>query len=74
MFDYKEFKKEMTERGHSVSKKGIYITIEPNNNYIEYAKGFLYAEDVIKGYEEELKFVSWNHFNTWIYSVRFKVV
>lgn len=29
MFDYKEFKKEMSKRGHEVHKRGDYITIEP---------------------------------------------
>lgn len=29
MFDYKEFKKEMSKRGHRVHKHGDYITIEP---------------------------------------------
>ena len=43
MFDYKEFKKEMCKRGHEVHKHGDYITIEPNNNYEGYNKGFLYA-------------------------------
>ena len=54
MFDYKEFKKEMCKRGHEVHKHGDYITIEPNNNYEGYNKGFLYASDVIKGFEHEL--------------------
>ena len=43
MFDYKEFKKEMCKRGHEVHKHGDYITIEPNNNYEGYNKGFLYS-------------------------------
>ena len=74
MFNYKEFKKEMENRGHKVSKKGNYITIVPNNNYTEYAKGFLCGTDVIEGYEEYLKLLWMDHFNTWIYSVRFKIV
>lgn len=74
MFDYKEFKNEMQNRGHEVHKKGDYITINPNNNYIEYAKGFMCAGDIIDGYEDDLKFVSWEHFNTHIYWARFKVV
>lgn len=51
MFDYKEFKKEMKNRGHKVHKRGDYITIEPNNNYKGYSKGFLYAPDIIEGFE-----------------------
>ena len=74
MFDYKEFKKEMCKRGHEVHKHGDYITIEPNNNYEGYKKGFLYASDVIKGFEHELRLIYMHHFNTWIYSARFKIV
>lgn len=40
MFDYKEFKKEMSKRGHEVHKNGKYLTIIPNNNYEGYDKGF----------------------------------
>ena len=32
MFDYKEFKKEMSKRGHEVHKNGKYLTIIPSNN------------------------------------------
>ena len=63
----------MKNRGHEVHKKGKYITINPDNNYIEYAKGFMYANEIIDRYEDDLKFVSWSHFNTHIYWVRFKV-
>lgn len=73
MFDYKLFKKEMVARGHKVSKKGIYITIEPNNNYAGYSEGFYCADEVVEGYEENLKLVNMDHCNTWIYSVRFKI-
>ena len=73
MFKYEDFKKNMVARGHKVTKSGSYITINPNNNYIEYAKGFASAEEVIEGYESDLKFVSWEHFNTHIYWVRFKI-
>ena len=73
MFNYKQFKEEMQNRGHEVYKKGEYITIKPNNNYIEYAKGFIHTSEIIDGYEDELKFVSWEHFNTHIYWVRFKI-
>ncbi len=72
-FDYKEFKNEMKKRGHEVSKKGDYITIKPDNNYFEYGKGFECAEDVIKGFEDYLNLVWMDHYNTWIYSIRFKV-
>ena len=54
-FNYKVFKKEMENRGHEIHKHGKYITIIPNNNYIEYAKGFLWAEDIIDGFEDFLK-------------------
>ncbi len=74
MFNYKLFKKEMSKRGHKVYKKGNYITIEPNNNYKEYAKGFLSAWEVVDGFEDYLKFIFMDHFNTWIYSVRFKII
>lgn len=74
MFNYKEFKKEMSKRGHEVHKNGKYLTIIPNNNYKGYNKGFLYASDVIKGFEHELRLIYMHHFNTWIYSVRFKIV
>lgn len=74
MFDYKEFKKEMSKRGHEVHKNGNYLTIIPDNNYEGYSKGFLYASDVIKGFEHELILIYMHHFNTWIYSARFKIV
>lgn len=74
MFNYKEFKKEMSKRGHEVHKRGDYITIKPNNNYKGYSKGFLFATDVIKGFEYGLKFITMDHYNTWIYSAKFKIV
>jgi hypothetical protein len=74
MFDYKKFKKCMSKRGHEVRKHGKYITIEPNNNYIEYANGFQFATDVIDGFEGFFKLIGMDHFNTWIYSVKFKLV
>ena len=74
MFDYKGFKQEMTKRGHEVHKKGNYITIKPNNNYEGYAKGFIFATDIIKGFEDVLKLLNMDHFNTWIYSATFKIV
>lgn len=70
----KKFKTEMKRRGHEVHKNGNYVTIIPNNNYTEYAKGFLYGTDVIEGFEEYLKLVKMNHFNSWIYSIRFKII
>lgn len=48
MFDYKEFKKEMSKRGHEVHKRGDYITIEPNNNYKGYSKGFYMLQISLK--------------------------
>ena len=55
-------------------KRGDYITIEPNNNYKGYSKGFLYAPDIIEGFEYGLRLVYMHHFNTWIYSARFRLV
>lgn len=78
MFNYKEFKKEMSKRGHEVHKNGKYLTIIPNNNYEGYSKGFLFATDIIKGFEDVLKLLNMDHFrdhfNTWIYSAKFKIV
>lgn len=74
MFNYNDFKIEMEHRGHKVNKKGKYITIIPNNNYIEYGKGFRYGTDVVEGFEEYLKLVWMDHFNSWIYSIRFKII
>ena len=74
MLDYKKFKKEMENRGHKLHKHGRYITIEPNNNINGYTKGFMYAEEIIEGYTEYLKFSSMKHFNTWIYSANFKII
>lgn len=74
MFDYKEFKKGMSKRGHEVHKNGKYLIIIPNNNYEGYNKGFLFATDIIKGFEDVLKLLNMDHFNTWIYSAKFKVM
>lgn len=74
MLNYKDFKKEMKNRGHKVHKNGKYITIIPNNNYEGYSKGFLFATDVIKGFEDVLKLLNIDHYNTWIYIVRFKIM
>lgn len=74
IFNYKEFKKEMSKRGHEVHKNGKYLTIIPNNSYEGYSKGFLFATDVIKGFEYGLKFITMDHYNTWIYSAKFKIV
>lgn len=74
MLNYKDFKKEMKNRGHKVHKNGKYITIIPNNNYEGYSKGFLFATDVIKGFEDVLKLLNIDHYNTWIYTVRFKIM
>ena len=74
MFDYKEFKKEMSKRGHEVHKNGKYLVIIPNNNYEGYSKGFLLVTDIVKGFENMLNFITMDHYNTWIYSARFKIV
>lgn len=55
-------------------KNGNYLTIIPDNNYKGYNKGFLYATDIIEGFEDILKFVTLEHYNTWIYSARFKIM
>ena len=74
MFDYKEFKRTMKSRGHEVHKKGNYVTIVPNNNYLGYGCGFQYATEIIEGFEDSLELVSMDHFNTIIYSARFKII
>lgn len=74
MLEYKEFKKEMKSRGHRVWKHGSYIEIEPDNNLYGYGRGFVNAYNVVHGFEDSLRFVSMNHFNSWIYWVRFKIV
>lgn len=74
-FDYKLFKKEMMSRGHEVKKKGVYIIIIPNNNYLGCGKGFHSAWNLIdEKYWECLKFVKMDHFNTTIYSAKFRVL
>lgn len=74
MFDYKEFKRVMKSRGHRVWKHGNYIEIEPFHSYqmIPYLDNNAY--NVVQGFEDSLRFVSMNHFNSWIYFVRFKIV
>lgn len=67
--EYLEFKQEMARRGHSVHKKGKYVTIEPHNG----VKGFQTVMEVINGYEEYLIPYKWEHFNTTIYWVKCKI-
>lgn len=74
MFDYKEFKKQMEKRGHEVHKNGSYITIVPDNNYNGYGCGFQCATEIIEDYEDILKLVSMDHYNSIIYSAKFKIV
>lgn len=74
MFNYKKFKWDMESRGHEVHKNGSYITIVPDNNYNDYGCGFQRATDIVEGYEDDLKLVSMDHYNTTIYSAKFKVV
>lgn len=69
LFNYKKFKVIMQAKGHEVHKKGEYITIKPNN----LNETFFTAEQVIEGFEDFLKLVSWVHYNTWIYSMKFKI-
>lgn len=71
MLDYKDFKKEMENRGHEVHKKGDYVVIVPNNNVNGYGKGFLSALEIVSGYEDRLIFVSMDYFNSYVYSARF---
>lgn len=74
-FDYEIFKKEMEARGHEVKRNGACITINPNNNYLGYGKGFHSAWDLIdEKYWECLKFVKMDHFNTEIYSAKFRLL
>lgn len=68
-FNYKEFKNEMLLRGHKVHKKGPYITIEPNNG----ATGFLLVTDIINPYEDDLRLIKYEHYNTLVYSAEFKI-
>lgn len=70
MFDYAKFKKAMVERGHKVEKKGQYITVYPNNGN----EGFEYFEDVIDGFQDSLKLLWCDHYNTRIYSMRLKII
>lgn len=75
MFDYKKFKKEMAEKGHTVHKKGLYIPVEPDNNYWGTGKGFRNAWNFIpEEYWYNLKFVKMDHFNTYIYYARYKII
>lgn len=73
MFNYKIFKKEMLKRGHKVNKNGNYITIIPNNNYNGYGQGFLFGTEVVEGFEENLKLIMMDHFNSFIYKIKFKI-
>lgn len=74
MFNYKEFKREMQARGHKVCKRGIYISIVPNNNHLGYGQGFDFFQQIIDGFEKDLQFVSGDHYNTYIYEAKFKIV
>lgn len=49
-------------------------SVRQYNNYEGYSKGFLFATDIIKGFENVLKLLNMDHFNTWIYSAKFKVM
>lgn len=73
---YKKFKNHMSERGHKVTKKGDYITVVPNNNFLGYAKGFSFAEEIIQGtnLEGKVKLVFWEHCNEWIYFCKFRIL
>ncbi len=74
MFDYREFKKEMINRGHKVSKHGVYVTIVSNNNYLGYNSGFAFFQDIVDGFEKYLRFVKGEHYNTHIYEATFRIV
>lgn len=71
MLDYKEFKKEMENRGHEVHKNGEYVVIVPNNNVNGYGKGFLSALEIVSGYEDKLILINMDNFNSYVYSARF---
>ena len=72
--NYKKFKEKMLKGGHRVYKNGKYLTILPNNNAIEYAKGFQNVWEIIPyEYQDFLKFLGMDHYNTWIYSAKFKI-
>ena len=59
----------MQEKGHTVRKNGKYITVVPDNG----DEGFLYARDVISGFEDFLTILWYDHYNTTIYKVRCKI-
>lgn len=69
VFEYKKFRREMRKKGHEIYKKGKYITIYPNNG----EKGFLNAYSIIKPYDD-LELVYFDHFNTWVYQAKFKII
>jgi hypothetical protein len=37
-------------------------------------KDFLFATDIVEGFEDVLKFITMDHYNTWIYSAKFKII
>lgn len=43
------------------------ITVSKNGKY-------LFATDIVKGFEDVLKLLNMDHFNTWIYSAKFKII
>ncbi|MBU5333609.1 hypothetical protein KQI61_15525 [Anaerocolumna aminovalerica] len=73
MFNYEEFKNEMENRGHEVIKRRNTITINPNNNYLGYAQGFLSAYQIVEGFENDLIFKGMSHFNTHVYYSKWKI-
>jgi hypothetical protein len=79
--NYTTFKAEMNNRGHEVYKRGSIITIKPNNNYIEYGKGFKNTHEILEDTEladllrdGEAKIKEFDHFNTWVYSLKVKLL
>ena len=67
-FDYKKFRREQKIMGHTIHKKGRYITIEPY-----FKSRFRTNWEIVWGYEEYLDFVSWDHFNDLVYSITFRI-
>lgn len=42
--------------------------------FVDKDKGFIFATDIVKGFEDVLKLLNMDHFNTWIYSAKFKII
>lgn len=70
MFNYDAFKKIMQENGHSVHKQGKYVTVEP----AAVAEGYGSAYAILpREFVDFLDLVNWDHYNTVVYSAKFKI-